>query len=44
MTYSPRQNRCDVVLALIDECLADFERPTAARINHRPRPRQEELT
>jgi hypothetical protein len=45
MTSSPRQNRCDTVLALIDECLADYERSTtAARINRHPRPRQEALS
>jgi hypothetical protein len=44
MTASPRQNRCDTVLALIDECLADHERSTsAARINRHPRPNQEYL-
>jgi hypothetical protein len=44
MTASPRQNRCDSVLALIDEALAEYERSTsAARINRHHRPNQERL-
>ena len=43
MTSPHRPNRCDTVLALIDECLADHERSTATtRLNRRPR-HQEEL-
>ena len=44
MTAAPRQNRCDAVLALIDEALADYERSTvAARINRTHRSNQELL-
>jgi hypothetical protein len=30
-----RPNRCDALLTLIDECLADYERTSAARTNRR---------
>lgn len=37
-----RPNRCDELLALIDDCLAEYERTTAARTNRR-RPRTTEV-
>jgi hypothetical protein len=43
MTTTHRTNRCDTVLALIDECLAEYERTTPVRTN-RPRPTQEVLS
>jgi hypothetical protein len=42
MTTPHRTNRCDTVLALIDECLAEYERSTLTRPNRR-RPSQEDL-
>ena len=45
MTSQPRQNRCDTVLALIDECLAEYERSTTtARTNRRHHPHPEVLS
>ena len=45
MTSSPRQNRCDTLLALIDERLAEYERSTAtARTNRRHHPIPEVLS
>jgi hypothetical protein len=42
MTTPHRTNRCDTVLALIDECLAEYERSTSHRPNRR-RSTQEDL-
>jgi hypothetical protein len=40
MTTPHRRNRCDTVLALIDECLADYERSTSIRPNRPPRTKE----
>lgn len=43
MTTAHRTNRCDTVLALIDECLAEVERTTPAARTNRRRPHQEDM-
>ena len=43
MPTSTRRNRCDTVLALIDECLADHERSTTAARTNRPHRNHQEV-